>query len=83
LLQGLATGPVFVAGHSLGGGFAQVLAASHPKVVKGLVLVSACAKLPPGDGAGRFLQWVPEPFRRVRKGRRLRTLYDAEWDRPS
>jgi pimeloyl-ACP methyl ester carboxylesterase len=65
LLEGLETGPVFVAGHSLGGGVAQVLAASHQEVVKGLVLVSACAKLPPDDGSGRLLRLVPEPFRRV------------------
>ncbi len=43
----------------------NVLGHCHPKVVKGLVLVSACAKLPPGDSPGRFLWWVPERFRRV------------------
>src|SRR5580765_2899257 len=46
LLTTLGIGPVFVAGHSLGGSVALVLAASRPELVKGLVLISSCAKAP-------------------------------------
>ncbi len=67
LLDVLATGPVFVAGHSLGGAVALALAARHPGVVKGLVLVSACAKLPEAEGSlGRVLYWyLPAPLRKL------------------
>lgn len=66
LLEALGTGPVFVVGHSLGGAVAQALAASHPDAVKGLVLVAACAKLPPSDSSpGRLLWFLPGPIRKV------------------
>jgi pimeloyl-ACP methyl ester carboxylesterase len=65
LLRQLSTGPVFVAGHSLGGAVAQVLAMRHPELVRGLVLVSTCARVPPDDGAQRLLGFVPAPFRRA------------------
>ena len=54
-----------MAGHSLGGAVAQVLAERHPDVVKGLVLISTCASMPPADGATRVLASVPWPFRRA------------------
>lgn len=64
-LRQLHAGPVFVAGHSLGGAVAQVLAGLHPEIVKGLVLISTCAKMPQLDGATRALAAVPWPFRRT------------------
>jgi 3-oxoadipate enol-lactonase len=66
LLDALGTaGPVFVAGHSLGGGVALALAALHPDRVKGLVLISSCAKLPQNNGAIEgFLGFLPPPVRR-------------------
>ncbi len=65
LLEILGNAPAFVAGHSLGGAVAQLLARRHPERVKGLILMSTCAKVPPGDGADRLLGFVPVPFRRV------------------
>jgi pimeloyl-ACP methyl ester carboxylesterase len=64
-LRRLGTGPAFVAGHSLGGAVAQVLAERHPEIVKGLVLISTCAKMPRAEGAMRVLAAVPSPFRRA------------------
>ena len=64
-LRRLHSGPAFVAGHSLGGAVAQVLAERHPDAVKGLVLMSTCASMPPADGATRVLASVPWPFRRA------------------
>jgi pimeloyl-ACP methyl ester carboxylesterase len=37
----LATGPVILVGHDLGGGVAQILAVRHPELVEGLVLTNA------------------------------------------
>jgi len=60
LLNGLGIGPVLVAGHSLGGAVAQVLAARHPEMVRGLVLISTCAKLPERSGfLQRFYRCLP------------------------
>jgi len=64
-LRRLHAGPAFVAGHSLGGAVAQVLAELHPEIVKGLVLISTCAKIPRVDGTTRALAAVPWPFRRA------------------
>jgi pimeloyl-ACP methyl ester carboxylesterase len=64
-LRLLETGPVFVAGHSLGGAVAQVLATRYPEMVKGLILVSTCAKVPPQEGSHTLLGFVPAPFRRA------------------
>lgn len=67
LLDALGTGPAFVAGHSLGGAVAQALAARHPEAVKGLVLLSACAKFPETEGSpGRVFYWyLPGPIRKL------------------
>ncbi len=66
LLEALNVGPVWVAGHSLGGAVAQALAARHPRWVKGLVLVSTCAKLPETDGPLQRITWLllPSPVRK-------------------
>jgi 3-oxoadipate enol-lactonase len=65
VLEQLQTGPALVAGHSLGGAVAQVLAAHQPSTVKGFVLISTCAKLPPAGSALRLLGLVPPPLRRA------------------
>jgi pimeloyl-ACP methyl ester carboxylesterase len=65
LLTRLGDAPAFVAGHSLGGAVAQLLARRHPERVKGLMLMSTCATVPPGDGTHQLLGLVPVPFRRV------------------
>ncbi len=67
MLEALGTGPVFVAGHSLGGAVALALAARHPEAVRGLVLLSAGAKLPEAEGSmGRVLYWfLPGPLRKL------------------
>jgi pimeloyl-ACP methyl ester carboxylesterase len=60
LLDALGTGPVLAAGHSLGGAVAQLLAARHPQMVRGLVLLSTCAKLPERGGfLQRFYRCLP------------------------
>jgi len=64
-LRRLDAGPAFVAGHSLGGAVAQTLATRHPEIVKGLILISTCARLPPDDGALRLLGFVPASLRRA------------------
>jgi pimeloyl-ACP methyl ester carboxylesterase len=65
LLEIFGDRPAFVAGHSLGGAVAQVLALRHPARVNGLILMSTCARVPPGDGTQQLLGLVPVPFRRV------------------
>jgi pimeloyl-ACP methyl ester carboxylesterase len=66
LVDALGIGPVFVAGHSLGGAVAQVLAARHPEVVRGLALLSTCVKLPETDGRlQRLYRSLPAPIRKV------------------
>ena len=65
VLRRLGAGRAFVAGHSLGGAVAQTLATRHPELVRGLVLISTCARLPPDDGALRLLGFVPAPLRRA------------------
>jgi pimeloyl-ACP methyl ester carboxylesterase len=66
LLATLRTGRVFVAGHSLGGAVALALAGRHPKVTKGLVLVSSCAKLSKNAGALEgLLRFLPGPIRKI------------------
>ena len=66
LLATLGIGPVFVAGHSLGGSVALALAAHRPELVKGLVLISSCAKTPQNSGTFKaLLGSLPVPLRRM------------------
>lgn len=66
LLAGLGTGPVFVAGHSLGGAVALALAARRPHLVNGLVLLSSCARLAPTNPwAESFFMFLPPPLRKI------------------
>lgn len=66
LLEALGTGPVWVAGHSLGGAVALALAARHPERVKGLVLISSGARLPESTAPLQRLIWqlLPTPVRK-------------------
>lgn len=65
-LEALPSGSVFVAGHSLGGAVAVTLAGRHPKVVKGLILLSTCARLPESDGfLEGLLPYLPGPIRKI------------------
>lgn len=57
LISVLSGGPCLVAGHSLGGLLALMLAAAHPGQLAGLVLVDPAL---PG-----LLDWMPRPVRRV------------------
>lgn len=79
-LDQLGIGPVFVAGHSLGGAVAQALAARHPGLVKGLVLLSTCAKFPETDSPpGRFLWYLPGPIRKVLFFSMAKKILFAHW----
>lgn len=66
LLEALGTGRVWVAGHSLGGAVALALAARHPERVKGLVLISSCARLPQRESPLPRVAWLllPNPVRK-------------------
>jgi pimeloyl-ACP methyl ester carboxylesterase len=65
-LDALGTGPVIAAGHSLGGAIVIALAARRPDAVTGLVLLSACVKIPHTDGSGeRWLAALPGPLRKI------------------
>jgi len=66
LVEILRLGPVFVAGHSLGGAVAVALAGRYPNMVKGLILLSTCAKLPETDSSLEGLLWyLPGPIRKI------------------
>src|SRR2546428_7366721 len=65
-LIALECGPVVVIGHSLGGAIAIALAARHPALVRGLVLIASCVKLPLVDSVGeRLVAYLPGPLRRL------------------
>ena len=62
----LACGPVIVVGHSLGGAIAIALAARRPALVRGLVLIASCVRLPLVDSVGeRLVAYLPGPLRRL------------------
>ncbi|WP_151637714.1 alpha/beta fold hydrolase [Noviherbaspirillum aerium] len=56
LIDAMQLGPVFVAGHSLGGALALTLAVEHPRCVSGLALIAPLTHLPEGGE-------VPPAFR--------------------
>ena len=65
-LDALGAGPALVVGHSLGGAVAIALAARRPDLVRGLVLLASCVKLPRLDGSrGHWLAYLPWPLRRI------------------
>jgi pimeloyl-ACP methyl ester carboxylesterase len=65
-LIALDCGPAIVIGHSLGGSIAIALAARHPALVQGLVLIASCVKLPLVDSVGeRVVAFLPGPLRRL------------------
>lgn len=66
VLRALDCGPAVVVGHSLGGSIAIALAAHRPALVRGLVLIATCLKLPLVDSVGeRLVAFLPGPLRRV------------------
>ena len=66
LVSALDCGPVIVIGHSLGGSIAIALAAQRPALVRGLVLIASCVKLPLVDSVGeRLVAYLPGPLRRL------------------
>jgi len=65
-LVALECGPVVVVGHSLGGSIAIELAARRPELVRGLVLIASCVRLPLIDSVGeRLVGFLPGPLRRL------------------
>src|SRR5438128_7371377 len=65
-LCALERGPSVVIGHSLGGSIAIALAARRPDLVRGLVLIASCVKLPLVDSVGeRLVAYLPGPLRRL------------------
>jgi len=65
-LVALDCGPVVVVGHSLGGSIAIALAARRPALVRGLVLIASCVRLPLIDSVGeRLVAYLPGPLRRL------------------
>ena len=65
-IAALKSGPALVVGHSLGGAVAIALAARRPELVRGLVLIATCVKLPLVDSVGeRLVAYLPAPLRRL------------------
>lgn len=65
-LVALDCGPAVVIGHSLGGSIAIALAARHATLVRALVLIASCVKLPLVDSVGeRVVAFLPGPLRRL------------------
>ena len=66
VLIALDCGPAVVVGHSLGGSIAIALAARRPSLVRGLVLIASCVRLPLIDNVGeRLVAYLPGPLRRL------------------
>jgi len=66
VLVALDCGPAVVIGHSLGGSIAIALAARRPALVRGLVLIASCVRLPLIDSVGeRLVAYLPGPLRRL------------------
>jgi len=65
-LDALGAWPVIAIGHSLGGAVALALAARRPAEVRGLVLLSTCARLPPTEEpAHPWLLFLPGALRKL------------------
>ncbi len=66
VVEALDKGRVFIVGHSLGASVAIRVAAQAPRRVKGLVLISACARLPEHNNAvDAWLAALPPPLRQL------------------
>ncbi|OLC35598.1 MAG: hypothetical protein AUH81_09860 [Candidatus Rokubacteria bacterium 13_1_40CM_4_69_5] len=62
----LGTGPVVVAGHSLGGAVGLALAVRRERAVRGLVLLSSCAKVSRTNSwTENLLSYLPGPLRKI------------------
>ena len=65
-VEALGVGPAIAVGHSLGGAVALALAARRPAVLRGLVLLSACARLPATETPAQWLlPFLPGPLRKA------------------
>lgn len=72
LIDAMQLGPVWVAGHSLGGAIALTLAVEHPRCVSGLALIAPLTHLPNVHGDDE----VPAAFRALTLSRAwVRTLF--------
>lgn len=66
IVRTLDLGRSILVGHSLGGAVALTAAARRPDLVRALVMLSSCAKLPPPDAALEHLfAWLPGPLRKL------------------
>jgi len=61
VIEHLGAGKVVVAGHAYGNRIARMLAAEHPELVKGVVLLAAGGKVAPGKEASAALKTLFDP----------------------
>jgi pimeloyl-ACP methyl ester carboxylesterase len=61
VIEELGAGKVVVAGHAYGNRIARMLAADHPELVKGVVLLAAGGKVPAGREASAALKILFDP----------------------